>query len=105
MEQKNHHIFVGAEDSCRQTDNELIRQYRDGNHDGFDVLLERYQAKVYGYIFSVVKDKTAADCIFQETFKIAIDAIRNDQYDCGNKFCPWIVNIAHGLIVGQSHNK
>ena len=43
------------------TDNELIVRYREGDSSCFEVLLERYQAKVYGYIFSVVKDKETAD--------------------------------------------
>ena len=36
------------------TDNELIIRYREGDASCFEALLERYQAKVYGYIFSVV---------------------------------------------------
>ena len=38
------------------SDNELIERYREGDSSSFETLLERYQTKVYGYIFSVVKD-------------------------------------------------
>lgn len=73
-----------------QTDNELILRYRNGDVESFNVLLERYQAKVYGYIFAVVKDKDKADNIFQETFYKAIKDIYTDQYNKDMKFGQWL---------------
>ncbi len=82
----------------QKTDNELIRLYRDGNVIGFNELLERYQAKVYGYIFSVVKHKDMADEIFQETFYKVIKDIYTDQYNKDLKFGQWLLHIAYNLI-------
>jgi RNA polymerase sigma-70 factor (ECF subfamily) len=81
------------------SDNELITRYREGDASCFETLLERYQAKVYGYIFSVVKDKETADDIFQETFYKVIVTINGDQYKDENKFIHWVMRIAHNLIV------
>ncbi len=81
------------------TDNELIERYREGDSSAFEALLERYQAKVYGYIFSVVKDKETADDIFQDTFYKVIVTINSDQYRDENKFIHWVMRIAHNLIV------
>ena len=81
------------------TDNELIVRYREGDASCFEVLLERYQAKVYGYIFSVVKDKDTADDIFQDTFYKVIVTLQSDQYKDENKFVHWVMRIAHNLIV------
>ena len=81
------------------TDNELIMRYREGDASAFEGLLERYQAKVYGYIFSVVKDKEIADDIFQDTFYKVIVTINSDQYKDENKFIHWVMRIAHNLIV------
>ena len=81
------------------TDNELIERYREGDSNAFEALLERYQAKVYGYIFSVVKDKETADDIFQDTFYKVIVTINSDQYKDENKFVHWVMRIAHNLIV------
>lgn len=81
------------------SDNELIERFREGDSDCFEVLLERYQAKVYGYIFSVVKDKETADDIFQDTFYKVIVTINSDQYKDENKFVHWVMRIAHNLIV------
>ncbi len=81
------------------TDNELILRYQEGDASCFGALLERYQAKVYGYIFSVVKDKETADDIFQETFYKVIVTIKSGQYKDENKFVHWVMRIAHNLIV------
>ena len=81
------------------TDNELIVRYREGDAACFEALLERYQTKVYGYIFSVVKDKETADDIFQDTFYKVIVTINSDQYKDENKFVHWVMRIAHNLIV------
>lgn len=80
-------------------DNELILGYRNGDYSCFEELLARYQAKVYGYIFSVVKDKDVADDIFQDTFFKVIVTINSGTYKDENKFIHWVMRIAHNLIV------
>ena len=81
------------------SDNELIMRYQDGDTSCFEVLLERYQAKVYGYIFSVVKEKETADDIFQDTFYKVIYTINSGFYKDENKFIHWVMRISHNLIV------
>ncbi len=81
------------------SDNELIDGYRNGNYADFETLLSRHQAKVYGYIFSVVKDKTVADDIFQDTFLKVVQTINSGLYKDENKFIHWVMRIAHNLIV------
>ena len=81
------------------SDNELIDGYRNGNYADFEVLLARHQSKVYGYIFSVVKDKTVADDIFQDTFLKVVQTINTGMYKDENKFIHWVMRIAHNLIV------
>lgn len=81
------------------TDNELILGYKEGDYSCFETLLSRYQAKVYGYIFSVVKDKDIADDIFQDTFYKVIYTINSGYYKDENKFIHWVMRIAHNLIV------
>ena len=91
-------ITANQHNMKNKTDNELIRIYREGNVIGFNELLERYQAKVYGYIFSLVKDADKANEIFQETFYKVIKTIYSDQYNYEGKFAPWVMRIAHSLI-------
>ncbi len=85
--------------TCTLTDNELILGYKEGDYSCFETLLSRYQSKVYGYIFSVVKDKDVADDIFQDTFYKVIYTINSGVYKDENKFIHWVMRIAHNLIV------
>lgn len=85
--------------TSRLTDNELIMGYRNGDCSCFEALLSKYQDKVYGYIFSVVKDKDIADDIFQDTFFKVIYTINSGLYRDENKFIHWVMRIAHNLIV------
>ena len=45
-------------------DDELVRLYEEGNDDAFDVLLSRYQDKLFNYIFFLVRNEDTANDIF-----------------------------------------
>lgn len=81
------------------TDNELIMGYQKGDYACFETLLSRHQAKVYGYIFSVVKTKEVADDIYQDTLYKVVTTINDGLYKDENKFINWVMRIAHNLIV------
>lgn len=81
------------------TDDELVRAYMDGDNNAFDVLLNRYQAKVYAYILHTVKNRDVADDIFQETFVRIILTLRQGRYTDAGKFGAWLNRIAHNLII------
>ena len=81
------------------TDNELVRAYVNGNNQAFDMLLQRYQGKVYSYILHIVKNKDVADDIFQETFVKIIMTLRQGRYTDTGKFAAWLNRIAHNLII------
>ena len=73
--------------------------YANGNNEAFDTLLRRHQNRVFNYIFNIVKNKDAADDIFQETFVKAIATIKQNRYTDSGKFSAWITRIAHNLII------
>ncbi len=81
------------------TDNELIQRYREGDVESFDCLMDRYKTKIYGYIFSVVKDKSTTEDIFQDTFYKVVTTIQGGYYKDENKFIHWVMRISHNLIV------
>jgi len=83
----------------QMTDDELVSQYSDGNVKAFDVLLERYQDRLFSYISFVIRDSQAADDIFQETFLKALVTIRKGAYSSNGKFGAWITRIAHNLMM------
>ncbi len=81
------------------TDDELVKLYREGNNQAFEVLLNRYQSKVYTYIFLIVRNRELTEDIFQDTFIKAISTIQQDRYVESGKFLAWINRIAHNLII------
>lgn len=85
-------------------DDELVTLYSEGDNRAFDVLLDRYQQKLFSYIFFIVKDQDISDDIFQETFMKAIVTIKNGKYSEHGRFYSWITRIAHNLIIDQFRN-
>lgn len=83
----------------RQTDEKLVTAYADGNNEAFDVILRRYQDRIFTYIVNIVKNKDIADDIIQETFVKAITTIRQGRYTDSGKFSAWLMRIAHNLII------
>ncbi|MGI5975591.1 MAG: RNA polymerase sigma factor [Paludibacter sp.] len=81
------------------TDDILVNLYVEGNNAAFEVLLTRYQSRVYYYIFQIVRDKELTEDIFQETFIKAIMTIRQGRYQDSGKFLAWINRIAHNLVI------
>lgn len=83
----------------RVTDDELVKAYIEGNNEAFDTLLERYQSKLFSYIYFLVRDEDLANDIFQETFVKAIVMMQQKRYVFSGKFSSWIMRIAHNHIV------
>lgn len=77
----------------------LVRLYEEGNNEAFGVLLNRYQSKVYSYIYLIVKNKDLSEDIFQDTFIKAVTTIQQGRYVDTGKFLGWINRIAHNLII------
>ncbi len=80
-------------------DCELIRQYRSGHDEAFEVLVDRYQSKLFTTIFLIVKDKGLAEDILQDVFTKVIKTLNSDRYNEEGKFQPWIMRIAHNLAI------
>lgn len=81
------------------TDTELVKLYENGNNKAFEVLLYRYQEKVYNHIFLIVRQRELTEDIFQDTFFKAIINLKQGNYVESGKFLPWINRIAHNLII------
>lgn len=77
----------------------LIRDYIAGNESALEILINRHQSKLYGFIYSKVNDRDVSDDIFQDTFIKVIKTLKSDSYNEEGKFLPWVMRIAHNLIV------
>ena len=62
------------------SDTTLIAEFISGNSNSFSILLDRYQKRIYGFIFSKVNDPELADDIFQDTFIKVVKSLRLGKY-------------------------
>ena len=81
------------------SDSQLVKLYINGNEGGFEVLIERYQSRIFTSIHLIVKDRYIAEDLSQETFIKALNTIRAGRYNDEGKFQPWIMRIAHNLAI------
>lgn len=84
---------------CALDDFQLVKSYISGEERSLEILLDKYQKRVYSSIFMMVKDKYLAEDIFQDTFIKVIDNLRSGNYKEEGKFFPWVMRIAHNLCI------
>lgn len=83
----------------KMKDRELVRLYRkNGDENAFRELMNRHQAKVYSYIYSMVNNGEIANDIFQETFTKVITKM-DDTYNEQGKWIAWVMRIAHNATI------
>lgn len=83
------------------SDAQLLSQYKKGNEEAFEELLNRHKDRVFTTIYVIVKDQFLAEDLMQEVFIKAIRTIRSGKYNEEGKFLPWILRIAHNLAIDQ----
>lgn len=85
--------------STNLSDKELVMRYQAGDVSCFQILVDRYQNKVYSYIMMLVRDRQLADDLFQDTFLKIIRTIKGGAYKEEGKFIQFAMRIAHNLII------
>ena len=80
-------------------DSLLVKNYIAGDENALAVLINRHQSKIYGFIYSKMTDRDVADDVFQDTFIKVIKTLKSNSYNEEGKFLPWVMRIAHNLIV------
>lgn len=86
-------------DTNYPTDALLIESYIDGNEYALEKLIQKHKARIYNFIYSKVMDRDTAEDIFQDTFIKVIRTLKKGGYDENGKFLPWVMRIAHNLII------
>ena len=81
------------------SDEQLVSSYMSGNDEAFDLLLKRYESKVFTYIAYSVKNTEVAQDLFQECFMRIITKLQQGLYSDRGKFSSWVMRIAHNLII------
>ncbi|WP_310559199.1 sigma-70 family RNA polymerase sigma factor [Flavobacterium sp.] len=77
----------------------LVKKYVDGDENALNVLINRHQSKIFGFIYSKISDRDISNDIFQDTFIKVIRTLKSKSYNEEGKFLPWVMRIAHNLII------
>jgi len=83
----------------KMKDRELVHLFRKKEDQlAFQELLNRHQAKIYSYIYSMIQNRETANDIFQETFTKVITKM-DDTYNEQGKWIAWVMRIAHNATI------
>ena len=85
----------------KETDEELMIAYASGNEGSFGKLYKRYEARLYGFLFSRLSPKlrNLASDVFQKTWLNVHNGRKG--FDPSKKFSTWIFTIAINALRDQ----
>jgi RNA polymerase sigma-70 factor (ECF subfamily) len=80
-------------------DSMLVKDYISGDEKALEILIKRHNQRIISFIYSKVMDRDIAEDIFQDTFIKVIKTLKKGNYSEEGKFLPWVMRIAHNLII------
>lgn len=80
-------------------DVQLMLQVVGGDHAAFESLVARYQDRLIGFFYHMVRDRTMAEDMAQEVFLRVFRA--RERYSAKARFSTWLFRIAHNLASNQ----
>ena len=81
------------------SDQELVKNYINGDNSSFEVLLNRHKNRVFAFIMSKIKNKDLSEDILQDTYVKVVNSLQKGKYNEEGKFLPWVMRIAHNLVI------
>ena len=90
------------------TDEELVSKYlQEKDEVAFRRLVERHQERVFGYLVGMVRDRSIANDLFQETYFRVIRALSNDRgsYTRQGKWINWVMRIARNATLDHLRSR
>lgn len=82
-----------------QTDEDLMARVRDGDPGALALLFERYKARLFGFLFRMVGERSAAEDLLGETFLRIHE--RRASFRRGSGFAAWAYRIARNLAIRE----
>jgi RNA polymerase sigma-70 factor (ECF subfamily) len=80
-----------------ETDINLLKRARNGDRDAFAVLMDRYQRKVFGLCYGMVRNHDDAMDMVQETF---VKVYKNlERFEGNSSFYTWTYRIASNVCI------
>ena len=86
-------------------DSILVLDYINGKEDSLAILINRHQQRLFSFIYSKTHDKDLTEDIFQDTFIKVIRTLKKGNYNEEGKFLPWVMRIAHNLVIDYFRKK
>ena len=80
-------------------DSILVRDYISGDESAIEKLINKHNQRLSSFIYSKVMDRDITEDIFQDTFIKVINTLKKGNYSEEGKFLPWVMRIAHNLII------
>ena len=77
----------------------LVKSYIKGDENALSILIKRHKQKIYSFIYSKVYDRDITEDVFQDTFIKVIKTLKRGKYNEEGKFLPWVMRIAHNLVI------
>ena len=77
----------------------LVSDYLNGNEWALEKLINRHKQRIFNFVYSKVHCRDTTEDIFQDTFIKVIKTLKNGQYNEEGKFLPWVMRIAHNLVI------
>lgn len=80
-------------------DSLLIKRYVSGDEKALEALIDKHNRRLSSFIYSKVRNQSITEDIFQDTFIKVIKTLKKGSYSEEGKFLPWVMRIAHNLII------
>ncbi len=81
------------------SDSELIAMYINGNENVLEQLINRHRDKIFGFIYSKVRNQELSEDLFQDTLFKVVRTLKKGKYLEEGKFLSWVIRIAHNIII------
>ena len=89
--------MTSALDLANLPDADVVALAQQGRESAYRELIRRYERPVFSLVFRMVRDRTLAEDLSQETFIKVLNNI--DRYDPEFKFSSWLFKIANNLAI------
>lgn len=90
---------MNTDSPLREEENALIERIRQGDAEPYRVLVERYQDRLLGFLFNLLKDRELAREFAQDAFVKAYKGIRNFENRREARFSTWLFTIARNSFL------
>jgi RNA polymerase sigma-70 factor, ECF subfamily len=95
--------MAGTDVLSGASDQEVVRQAREGYERAYRELVRRYERPVFSLIYRMVRDRELAEDLAQDTFVKVLNAL--DSYRSEYKFSSWIFKIANNTAIDHLRRK